>query len=87
MYKEKIKTLFTKYSYQAVVHAEELIGSGNGKYKKEIAIDFLISKLPLYLKPFSLIFRAFFNEIADVLIEKAVDKLHSVQRQLEANNQ
>ena len=90
MFKEKIKTLFTKFSYQAVCYAEEQIGGGNGKLKKEIAIDFLISKLPIYLNPFSVILRSVFDKIADELIERAVDKLHSVQKQvkekMEQNN-
>ena len=82
MFKEKIKTVFTKFAYQAVCYAEEQIGGGHGQLKKEIAIDFLLNKLPLYFKPFIPIFRTIFNKIADELIEKAVEKLHSVQKQL-----
>lgn len=81
MFKNKIEKVFAKFAYQAVCYAEQEIGGGNGKLKKEIAIDFLISKLPLYLKPFSFIFKSVLNEIADTLIEMAVVKLHSVQEQ------
>lgn len=84
MFKTKIENLYNKYAYRAVCYAEDLIGDGNGKYKKEIAIDYLISKLPLYLKPFSGIIRSVFNDIADTLIEKAVEKLHSVQEQVKS---
>ncbi len=82
MFKNKIKKVFDKFAYKAVCYAEEQIGGGNGKLKKEIAIDFLISKLPIYLKPFSFVLRSVFNQIADSIIEKAVEKLHSVQKQL-----
>lgn len=79
-FKEQIEKFYLKTSYKAVCYAEELIGSGNGKAKKEIAIDFMLSKLPVYLKPFTLIFRKYLNDIADVLIENAVKKLHTIQQ-------
>lgn len=79
MFKEVIKKVFTKYSYKAVCYAEELLGSGNGKAKKEIAIDFLISKLPIWLRPFSFLIKSLLTEIADDIIEIAVRQLHYVQ--------
>lgn len=83
MFKNKIKIFLRKYAYQAVCYAENsLIGSGNGANKKEIAIDFLLSKLPLYLKPFVPLLKTVFNQIADELIELAVDKLHTAQAHL-----
>lgn len=82
MLKNTIKKIFQKCAYQAVCFAEEQIGGGNGKLKKSIAIDYLINKLPLYLKPFAPFLKPLLEQIADDLIEKAVDKLHSVQNQL-----
>ena len=81
MFKKLITQIFEKYSYKAVCYAEDLIGSGNGAHKKEIAIDYLLNKLPFFMKPFIPILRPLLIQIADALIEKAVTMLHSVQKQ------
>ena len=81
MFKKFITQLFQKYAYKAVVYAEDLIGSGNGAHKKEIAIDYLLNKLPIYLKPFIPVLKPLLIQIADTLIEKAVEMLHTVQQQ------
>lgn len=78
--KEKAEITFKKLALSAVTYAEELIGGGKGAVKKEIAINFLLSKLPVYLKPFLPLFKKALTELADWVIEKAVQKLQYIQK-------
>ncbi len=77
--KTKATECFKKTALSAVVYAEQWLGSATGSIKKEIAIDFLLSKLPIYLKPFIPLLRNGLIEIADKIIEMAVKKLHEIQ--------
>lgn len=75
----KAKEKFEQLVCQAVRYAEDLLGSGTGAAKKEMAIDFLLSKLPIYLKPLIPFFKQTLIKLADSLIEKAVERLHEFQ--------
>lgn len=75
----KAKAVFDKFVMTAVIHAEELLGSGAGEAKREAAFSFLLSRLPIYLQPFVPFFKKALESVADKLIEKAVDKLHQIQ--------
>ena len=77
--KTKAVKYFKKSALSAVIYAEQWLGSGNGDIKKESAIDFLLSKLPVYLKPFAPLFRKGLTEVADKIIEMAVKELHEIQ--------
>lgn len=77
--KAKATECFKKTALSAVIYAEKWLGSNAGAAKKEIAVDFLLSKLPIYLKPFTLLLRNGLIEIADKIIEKAVKELHEIQ--------
>lgn len=81
MIKEKIRKYLSKFSYQAVCYAEEAVGKGKGSIKKEMAIDYLISKLPIYCQPFAPVLKTLLSKMLDELIEYAVKKLHEVQEQ------
>ena len=76
---KKASETFKKLAYKAICYAEDLLGSSTGAAKKEMAIDFLLSKLPLYLKPMVPFFRQTLIKLADGLIEKAVRALHQIQ--------
>ncbi len=71
---KKANVCFKKLAQKAVNYAEDLLGSGTGAAKKELAIDFLLSKLPIYLKPIIPFFRETLIKLADSLIEKAVQR-------------
>ena len=79
MFKNKIKKYLNQFAYQAVCYAEEAVGSGRGNIKKEIAIDYLLDKLPAWAKPFVPVLKPFLNKVIDEVIEKAVDILHELQ--------
>ena len=70
---------FKKSALSAVIYAEQWLGSGSGNIKKEVAIDLLLSKLPVYLKPFTPLLKKGLIELADRIIEKAVEQLHEIQ--------
>lgn len=77
--KTKATEYFKKTALSAVIYAEQWLGSNSGIAKKELAIDFLLSKLPIYLKPFAPLLKNGLVEIADKIIEKAVQELHEIQ--------
>ena len=66
-FKIKIKEL----AKSAVNNAEEILGSNKGKQKKEMAIKFVIEKLPvpIVLKPIiSIMFSSFIDEAIDFAV-------------------
>lgn len=77
--KAKATKCFKKTALSAVIYAEKWLGSNAGVAKKEIAIDFLLSKLPISLKLFTPLLRSGLIEIADKIIEMAVKELHEIQ--------
>ncbi len=79
---EKIKELLKRLSLPAVIYAENLVGKGFGETKKQIAIDFIINKLPSFLLPFKGIIKNLLSDILDFAVELAVEKLHSIQQKL-----
>lgn len=66
-FKIKIKEL----AKSAVNNAEEILGSNKGKQKKEMAIKFVIEKLPvpIVLKPIiSIMFSSFIDEAIELAV-------------------
>ena len=82
--KAKIAQTIQEFALSAVIYAEDFLGGQVGPIKKELAIDFLLSKLPIYLKPMIPFFKQTLIKLADCLIEKAVQKLHQYQPKNEA---
>ncbi|MCM1073935.1 MAG: hypothetical protein NC334_09025, partial [Bacteroides sp.] len=74
-----ILEILKQLALNEVIDAENLLGKGKGSMKKEMAIDFIISKLPISLKPFYPLFKKALNELIDKAIEYAVQKLHLIQ--------
>lgn len=81
----RVKAILTPLALPAVIYAENLIGKGFGDAKKQIAIDFILEKLPLFLLPFKNIIKTVFLEIFDFAVESAVKKLHSIQQTFSNN--
>lgn len=77
--KAKATECFKKTALSAVIYAEEWLGSNAETAKKEVAIEFLLAKLPVYLKPLTPLLKCGLVEIADKIIEKAVTELHEIQ--------
>lgn len=83
---KKIKNLLAPLALPAVIYAENLIGKGFGETKKQVAIDFILGKLPIFLIPLKNVIRLMFSELFDFAIENAVKKLHIIQTNLSCNN-
>jgi len=82
MLKENIKNIINTLALPAVVYAENLIGKGFGETKKQIAIDFILEKLPIFLIPFKNIIKRLLRDLLDFVVEASVKKLHSIQQNL-----
>ncbi len=78
----KLKKTFNKFAIPAVLYAENLIGSGFGETKKQIALDFIINRLPVCLLPFRGIIGKILADLLDFVIEEGVKKLHSMQNKI-----
>ncbi len=68
----KLKSEIKNLAKSAVLNAEATLGSSNGKQKKEIAIKFIIEKLPIpiILKPLiSIMFSKFIDETIEFAVE------------------
>lgn len=79
---EGLKDIIKETACTAVIAAEEALGSGEGKKKKAMAIQFVLSKLPI-LYPFNLIISTVLSAFIDNAIEQAVDYMKSVQYEQE----
>lgn len=79
---DKVRKTLNTLALPAVLYAENLIGKGFGEKKKEIAVDFILSKLPVYLKPFKFAVKKILWELIDFIVELAVSKLHKIQEAL-----
>lgn len=79
MFKKKIEKILLKIAYEAVCYAEMLIGSGKGQEKKQKAIEYVLDRLPLPLKVLKPLLSNWLDDLIDLIIEKAVKMLHSVQ--------
>lgn len=77
--KNQIEKKLKKFAFSAVIYAENYIGKGKGEAKKALAIKWLMNKLPLWAQPFAPFIEPALNEIADKLIEKAVEEFHKIQ--------
>ena len=79
---KKVKDLLSPLALPAVIYAENLIGKGFGETKKQIAIDFIINSLPSFLLPLKSVIKRLLSDVLDFAVELAVEKLHSIQKNL-----
>ena len=67
-----LKVTIKELAKSAVVMAEKALGSNKGKQKKKMAIDYIISHIPVPapVKPFvSLIFSSFIDDAVEFAVE------------------
>lgn len=79
---KRVKDTLYALALPAALYAENLIGKGLGGKKKEVAIEFILSKMPVYLKPFRGIIKKILLDVIDFAVELGVSKLHTIQRNL-----
>ena len=68
---ENIKSTIKEVSLTAVKMAEETLGSNKGKLKKAMAIEYVVSRIPV-IPPFQKLIAMFLSSFIDDAIEFAV---------------
>lgn len=69
---KNLKIIIKETAYSAVKMAEATLGSASGKQKKQLAIEFIVSKLPV-VQPIKAILMIFLSKFIDKSIEQAVE--------------
>lgn len=67
----KLKTTIRQLAKSAVLRAEEALGSNKGQQKKEMAVKYIIEKLPVpyFLKPIiSVLFSSFIDDAVELAV-------------------
>ena len=73
---KSIKNIIKNLAKNAVVLAEEEFGSGNGKAKKQMAIEYVVKNLP-FSDPIKQVLSFLLSRMIDEFIESSVNWLHS----------
>lgn len=73
-----IKSKITELAYAAVNMAEETLDSSSGKEKKEAAVEYIVSMLPI-VSPFRGIISFVLSRFIDEAVEKAVEYMNSIK--------
>lgn len=76
---KNIKKLIKELAKNAVLKAEQELGSGNGQQKKKVAIDYVLKNLPIsgFMKT---VVAVFLSSFIDESIEFAVTYLNSLPK-------
>lgn len=77
---EKFKDKITDLAYSAVNYAENALSTSSGKEKKQAAIAFVISRIPV-LQPVKPIVVLVLSKFIDTAIEKAVAYMNEVRNE------
>lgn len=75
---KNVKNTITELAYAAVTMAEQSMDSLSGQEKKNMAIEYIVSMLPI-ISPFKSIIVVLLSKFIDEAIEKAVEYMKSVQ--------
>ncbi len=78
---ENLKEEIKEIAYSAVTMAEDALGSSNGQEKKILAIEFIVSKLPV-MEPFKKIIIIILGKFIDRAVEEAVAYMKSIQNEV-----
>lgn len=73
-----LKKSITELAYAAVNMAEETLCGASGREKKTVAIEYVLSMLPI-ISPFKGIIAVVLSKFIDEAIEKAVEYMKSVK--------
>ena len=68
---KNVKEIIRNTAYTAVRLAESALKNATGKKKKEMAIQFIVSKIPV-MQPFKSILVVFLSKFIDKAVEQAV---------------
>lgn len=77
-----IKETITELAYSAVNMAEQTLGTAEGQQKKNMAIEYIVSRIPI-VEPFKKIIVLFLSKFIDEAIEQAVKYMKEMKNKEE----
>ncbi len=75
---KNLKTKIKEIAISAVKIAEETLGSNKGQQKKEMAIQYVVSRIPV-IQPFKQLVALLLSSFIDDAVEFAVEYTKSIQ--------
>ena len=75
---KNLKSTISELAYSAVNMAEQSLGTSSGQQKKDLAIEYVISMLPI-LPPLKNVVVIILSKFIDDAIEKAVDYMNEMK--------
>lgn len=78
---DNLKSKIKEIAVAAVEFAEETLGSNKGKQKKEIAVQYIVSRIPV-IQPFKTLIAMLLSSFIDDAVEFAVQYMKSVREEV-----
>lgn len=78
---DNLKSKIKEIAVAAVEFAEETLGSNKGKQKKEIAVQYIVSRIPV-IQPFKTLIAMLLSSFIDDAVEFAVQYMKSVKEEV-----
>lgn len=75
---DNLKSKIKEIAVAAVEFAEETLGSNKGKQKKEMAVQYIVSRIPV-IQPFKTLIAMLLSSFIDDAVEFAVQYMKSVK--------
>ncbi len=78
---DNLKSKIKEIAVAAVEFAEETLGSNKGKQKKEMAVQYIVSRIPV-IQPFKTLIAMLLSSFIDDAVEFAVQYMKSVKEEV-----
>lgn len=78
---DNLKSKIKEIAVAAVEFAEETLGSNKGKQKKEMAVQYIVSRIPV-IQPFKTLIAMLLSSFIDDAVEFAVQYMKSVREEV-----
>ena len=78
---DNLKSKIKEIAVAAVEFAEETLGSNKGKQKKEMAVQYIVSRIPV-IQPFKTLIAILLSSFIDDAVEFAVQYMKSVKEEV-----
>ena len=78
---DNLKSKIKEIAVAAVEFAEETLGSNKGKQKKDMAVQYIVSRIPV-IQPFKTLIAMLLSSFIDDAVEFAVQYMKSVKEEV-----
>lgn len=78
---DNLKSKIKEIAVAAVEFAEETLGSNKGKQKKEMAVQYIVSRIPV-IQPFKTLIAMLLSSFIEDAVEFAVQYMKSVREEV-----